>query len=87
MAEFMNPMAYVEDNTVSDNKDSKGMGIEDEKVNWDSLTDGVSVVDNNLSYYYGFTNVSQTYFSTEENVYSESDMRDSVDENVDVRSY
>ena len=33
MAEFMNPMAYVEDNTVSDNKDSKGMGIEDEKVN------------------------------------------------------
>ena len=55
MAEFINPMAYVEDNTVSDDKDNKGMGIEDEKVNWDSLIDGVSVVDNNLSDYYGFT--------------------------------
>ena len=87
MAEFINPMAYVKDNTVSDDKDNKGMGIEDEKVNWDSLIDGVPVVDNNLSDYYGFTNVSQTYSSTEEDVYSESDMRDSVDENVDVRSY
>ena len=45
------------------------------------------VVDNNLSDYYGFTNVSQTYSSTEEDVYSESGMRDSVDENVDVQSY
>ena len=44
------------------------------------------VVDNNLSDYYEFTNVSQTYSSTEE-VYTESDMRDSVDENVEVRSY
>ena len=87
MAEFINPMAYVEDNTVSDDKDNKGMGIEDEKVNWDSLIDGVPVVDNNLSDYYGFTNVSQTYSSTEEDVHSESDMRDSVDENVDARSY
>ena len=87
MAEFINPMAYVKDNTVSDHKDNKGMGIEDEKVNWDSLIDGVPVVDNNLSDYYGFTNVSQTYSSTEEDVYSESDMRDSVDENVDARSY
>ena len=87
IAEFINPTTYMEDNTVTDDKDNKGMGIEDEKVNWDSLIDGVPVVDNNLSNYYGFTNVSQTYSSTEEDVYSESDMRDSVDENVDVRSY
>ena len=33
MAEFINPMAYVENNTVSDHKDKKGMGIQDEKVN------------------------------------------------------
>ena len=72
MAEFMNPMAYVEDNTVSDDKDNKGMGIEDEKVNWDSLIDGVPVVDNNLSDYYRFTNVSQTY-SSKEDVYCESE--------------
>ena len=44
-------------------------------------------MDNNLSDYYGFTNVSQMYSSTEEDVYSESDTRDSVDKNVDARSY
>ena len=33
MAEFINPMAYVKHNTISDHKDNKGMGIEDEKVN------------------------------------------------------
>ena len=87
MAEFINPMTYVEDNTVSDDKDNKGMGIEDKKLNWDSLIDCVPVVDNNLSDYYGFTNVSQTYSSTEEDVYSESDMRDFLDENVDARNY
>ena len=53
MAEFINPMSYVEDNTVSDDKDNKGMGIEDKKINWDSLIDGVPVVNNNLSDYYG----------------------------------
>ena len=44
-------------------------------------------MDNNLSDYYGFTTVSQTYSSTEEDVYSESDMRDFLDENVDARNY
>ena len=33
MAEFINPKAYAESNTVSDHKDNKGMGIQDEKVN------------------------------------------------------
>ena len=33
MAEFINPVAYMEDNTVRNDKDNKGMGIEDEKVN------------------------------------------------------
>ena len=33
MAEFINPMADVENNTVSDHKDNKGMEIQDEKVN------------------------------------------------------
>ena len=87
IAEFINPTTYMEDNTVTDDKDNKGMGIEDEKVNWDSLIDGAPVVDNNLSDYYEFTNVSETYSSTGEDVYSESDMRDSVDENVNARSY
>ena len=45
------------------------------------------VVDNNLSDYYGFTTVSQTYSSTEEDVYSESDMRGFLDENVNPRNY
>ena len=45
------------------------------------------VVDNNLSDYSGFRTVSQTCSSTEEDVYSESDMRDFLDENVDARNY
>ena len=28
MAEFINPMSYVEGNTVSDDKDNKGMEID-----------------------------------------------------------
>ena len=44
-------------------------------------------MDNNLSDYYGFTTVSQTYSSTEEDVYSESDMRGFLDENVNPRNY
>ena len=47
----------------------------------------MSVVDNNLSDYYGFRTVSQTCSITEEDVYSESDVRDFLDENVDARNY
>ena len=32
MAEFINSMADVEDKTVSDDEDSKGMEVEDDKV-------------------------------------------------------
>ena len=45
------------------------------------------VADNNLSDYYGCRTVSQTCSSAEEYVYSESHMRDFLDENVDARNY
>ena len=45
------------------------------------------VADNNLYDYYGCRTVSQTCCSTEKYVYSESDMRDFLDENVDARNY
>ena len=41
-------------------------------------------MDNNPSDYYGFTNVSQTYSSAEEDACSEGDISDFLDENVDV---
>ena len=37
--------------------------------------------------YYGFTNVSRTHSSAEENVYSESDIRVSFNENVEAQYY
>ena len=44
-------------------------------------------MDYNPSDYYGFTNVSRTHSSAEENVYSESDIRDSFNENVEAQYY
>lgn len=44
-------------------------------------------MDYNPSDYYGFTNVSRTHSSTEENVYSESDIRVSFNENVEAQYY
>ena len=44
-------------------------------------------MDYNPSDYYGFTNVSRTHSSAEENVYSESVIRDSFNENVEAQYY
>ena len=44
-------------------------------------------MDYNPSDYYGFTNVSRTHSSAEENVYSESDIRVSFNENVEAQYY
>lgn len=44
-------------------------------------------MDYNPSDYYGFTNVSRTHSSAEEKVYSESDIRDSFNENVEAQYY
>ena len=74
MTEFINPVAYVEDKTVSDHEDNKGMGIEDDKVNLDSFINDEPVMDNDPSDYYGFANVSQMYSSAKEDAYSETDM-------------
>ena len=77
MAAFINPMSYVEDNTISDHEENKGMGTEDDKVNLDLFIDDEPAMDNKPSDYYGFTDVSQsqTYASAEKDVYSESNMR------------
>ena len=89
MAEFINPMSYVEDNTVSDHEENKGMGIKDDKVNLDLFIDDKPVMDNKPSDYYGFTNVSQsqTYASAEKDTYSESNIRVFSYENGDGRNY
>ena len=44
-------------------------------------------MDYNPSDYYGFTNVSRTHSSAEENVYSESDIRVSFNGNVEAQYY
>ena len=89
MAEFINPMSYVEDNTFSDHEGNKGMGIEDDKVNLDLFIDDEPVMDNKPSDYHGFTNgsQSQTYASAEKDAYSESNMRVFSYENGDRRNY
>ena len=89
MAEFINPMSYVEDNTVSDHEENKGMGIEDDKVNLDLFIDDEPVMDNKPSDYYGFTNKSQSqaYARAEKDAYSKSNMRVFSYENGDGRNY
>ena len=89
MTEFINPMSYVEDNTVSDHEVNKCMGMEDDKVNLDLFIDHEPVMDNKSSDYYGFTNVSQSQRHpwAEKDAYSESNMRNFSYENVDGQNY
>ena len=89
MTEFINPMSYVEDNSVSDHEVNKCMGMEDDKVNLDLFIDHEPVMDTKSSDYYGFTNVSQsqTHAWAEKDAYSESNMRNFSYENVDGRNY
>lgn len=87
MAEFINLMTHVKVNTVSDNKDNEGMDVEDGKVSLISFIDDKPIMDNKPSDYYGFTNVSQTYSTAEEDAYSESDIRNLLDEKVKAKNY
>ena len=85
MTEFLNLDAEEnqDENMVSEDEDLEKCN----KVSLDSFIDDSIQKNDNPSAYYGFTNITRTYSSDEEDAFSEFDIRDFLDEDVETSNY
>ena len=85
MTEFLNLDAEEnqDENMVSEDEDLEKCN----KVSLDSFIDDSIQKNDNPSAYYGFTNITRTYSSDEEDAFSKFDIRDFLDEDVETSNY
>ena len=81
--EYLN--CYVE---VSDDSDENKQEQEIiAKVSLDNFIDDNTEIENNLSDYYGLTNITRSISDAKKDAFSESDIEDFPDKNLEARNY